>query len=143
MTPATWTPFWRTTHRGPGWARVLVTGSLCRDLCRNPSIPTHLGRCRCGPLGYRCRVGNSGQTRMNTAHPHHSLLLSLIRLLHLQRTVTAEAAGSSPVVPAIHSKEVASTSAKPSRTQKGRAWRPCRVLFALYSFATWRQLLAS
>jgi hypothetical protein len=33
--------------------------------------------------------------------------------------VSAEAAGSSPVVPAIHSKRVALISTKPSRTQKG------------------------
>ena len=34
-------------------------------------------------------------------------------------SVTAEAAGSSPVVPAIHSKSLALISAKPSRAQKG------------------------
>jgi len=35
------------------------------------------------------------------------------------RAVTAEAAGSSPVVPVIHAKRVAKISVKPSRTQKG------------------------
>jgi hypothetical protein len=39
-------------------------------------------------------------------------------------TVTAEAAGSSPVVPAIHSKAVRRISFKPSRTQKGHVSRP-------------------
>jgi hypothetical protein len=43
--------------------------------------------------------------------------------------VTAEAAGSSPVVPAIHSKRVALISPKPTRTQKGRILRPFCVPF--------------
>ena len=38
--------------------------------------------------------------------------------------VTAEAAGSSPVVPAIHSKRVALISTKPTGVQKGTFWCP-------------------
>ena len=57
--------------------------------------------------------------------------------------VTAEVASSSLVVPAIHSKELVFISAKPLRTQKGRAARPCRVPFALFPLVTWRQLLTS
>src|SRR5258705_5669209 len=38
--------------------------------------------------------------------------------------VTAEAAGSSPVVPAIHSKRVARISMKPTRVQKGAFLHP-------------------
>src|SRR5215469_941562 len=51
----------------------------------------------------------------------------------LQRCpVTAEVASSSLVVPAILFKELVFISAKPLRTQKGRAARPCRVPFALF-----------
>jgi len=48
--------------------------------------------------------------------------------------VTAEAASSSLVVPAIHSKELAPTTLKPLRTQKGRARRPCCVLFFSFCY---------
>jgi len=47
------------------------------------------------------------------------------------RGVTAEVAGSSPVVPAIHSKELALVSAKPSRTQKGTFSCPFLCPFSL------------
>jgi hypothetical protein len=40
------------------------------------------------------------------------------------RAVTAEAAGSSPVVPAIHSKRVVAISLKPTRVQKGAFLHP-------------------
>jgi hypothetical protein len=43
--------------------------------------------------------------------------------------VTAEAAGSSPVVPAIHSMAVRRISFKPSRAQKGHVSRPFCALF--------------
>ena len=56
---------------------------------------------------------------MDIALPYGSSLLVVARYLFQQRTVTAEAAGSSPVVPAIHSKRVVPVSLKPSRTQKG------------------------
>ena len=45
------------------------------------------------------------------------------------RAVTAEAAGSSPVVPAIHSKRVRRIPLKPSRARKGRIPRPICALF--------------
>ena len=74
---------------------------LCRDLCRNPAIPTHVERSRLMSLALMCGMWDSAQTLMNTAPPHLFVSLSVARLFRQQRTVTAEAAGSSPVVPAI------------------------------------------
>src|SRR6202046_2723762 len=47
----------------------------------------------------------------------------------INQSVTAEAAGSSPVVPAIQSKAVSRISLKPSRAQKGRVSRHFCALF--------------
>ena len=50
--------------------------------------------------------------------------------------VTAEAAGSSPVVPAIHSKRVGRISLKPTRVQKGAFLHPfCTPFRRLEAFS--------
>src|SRR5215469_17893934 len=64
--------------------------------------------------------------RLLPTYPIHSVESSELP------TVTAEVASSSLVVPAILFKELVFISAKPLRTQKGRAARPCRVPFALF-----------
>ena len=83
-----------------------ATQDLCRRLCRNPSIHARVGCARVMLLGYRCRAGNSEQTRMNTASSSRSRSFGVARCFLRQRTVTTEAAGSSPVVPAILSKRL-------------------------------------
>src|SRR5271167_43818 len=60
-----------------------------------------VGRCRSGIGG---RAGNGGLSRMNTAPRYRVCLFTVAGYFFLQRTVTAEVAGSSPVVPAIQSK---------------------------------------
>jgi hypothetical protein len=70
-------------------------------------------------------------------HQHRLISISYITTL----PVTAEAAGSSPVVPAIHSKRVRTISLKPSRTQKGTFlclfWGPFRNHFLLLYRKAW------
>ena len=80
---------------------VVVRGVLCRCLCRNPAIPARVGLCRKVSLGNRREAADNDQSRMNTARSYHSRSLGLASCFWRQRTVTAEAAGSSPVDPAI------------------------------------------
>src|SRR3974377_877470 len=86
-------------------SQLSVQGSLCRDLCRNPPIPTHVGRSRTMCLGSNLQSENNHQPRMNRAHSYRAVSFQIVWSLIRQRTVTAEAAGSSPVVPAIIPKQ--------------------------------------
>jgi hypothetical protein len=52
-------------------------------------------------VAYRCEAVNMRETRMNTDLQYHSSLFTVAACLPRERTATAEAAGSSPVVPAI------------------------------------------
>jgi len=65
-----------------------------------PSLP-HVKRYHLLSLDHTREEEDSAQTLMNTAPPRLFVSLSVARLFRQQRTVTAEAAGSSPVVPAI------------------------------------------
>jgi len=75
--------------------------ALRRGLCRNPPIPAHVEGSRSVSIGHRYGAGKIRQTRLNTAFPCRSRSLGVAICFSRQRTVTAEAAGSSPVVPAI------------------------------------------
>ena len=75
------------------------TKELCRDLCRNPSIPARIVRV-CGlSLGNTREEGNHERTRMNAGAESYLRSFSVARCFLQRRTVTAEAAGSVPSSP--------------------------------------------
>ena len=78
-------------------------GNLCRNLCRNPRIPTHVACSRVVSLGYKWMVRTTSKPH-EIASASRSRSFVVARCFLRQRTVTAEAAGSSPLVPAIFSK---------------------------------------
>ena|SRR6516165_4459162 len=58
---------------GPG-CRVASRGlgqNLCRCLCRNAAIPTHLSRSHWVSLGNKCEAASMQQTSMNTGDSCH------------------------------------------------------------------------
>src|SRR5664279_3229506 len=80
---------------------ILLLVHLCRSLCRNPAIPTEVCLCQRVLLYDKQETADGDQSRMNTAAQYHSHSLGVAGCFWWQRTVTAEAAGSSPVDPAI------------------------------------------
>ena len=74
---------------------------LCRDLCRNPAIPTRIEPCRSLSLGCTCGAGKRRLARMNAAPGYHSGFFGVASSRTGSRFDTVEVAGSSPVVPTI------------------------------------------
>jgi len=86
--------------------RAFALGNLCRELCLNPRIPTRVAWHSSVSFAITSGEGKSAQTDMNTSDSCHSDSFGIARRFCRQRTVTAEAAGSSPVVPAIFFKHL-------------------------------------
>ena len=82
---------------------------------------TRKASCACSGIAN----STNNKRRWPTVADNRNPNLLILRAPALERlTVTAEAAGSSPVVPAIHSKAVKRISPKPSKARKGRGLRP-------------------
>jgi hypothetical protein len=70
---------------------------LCRDLCRNPAIPTQVVRSRSISLGAtNRRVRNSAQTSFNTAPQYHSGFFGVVSSRRGLRIRNDEVVGSIP-----------------------------------------------
>jgi hypothetical protein len=75
--------------------------NLCRDLCRNPSIPARIGPSHVVSLGIKRVAATSDQTRMNTAPLCYSDFFGVAWSRTGLRFDTVEVWGSSPHVPTI------------------------------------------
>ena len=105
---------------------------LCRDLCRNPAIPTRVVWSRIVSLDSECGAGNSGQTGTNTSSTCRLPSLAVARRFLRQRTVTAEVAGSSPVVPAIFYKSFRTEHRKlQAQATRSESATPCSQYWSI------------
>ena len=106
---------------------------LCRNLCRNPSIPVGVGLCQRVLLGNRSEAAGSDQSRINTAPAYRCGSLGIVRLHIGQGIDTVEVRGSSPLVPTMYLIESAGlVPAVPPRIVPTRHhWSPIAPAFRL------------
>ena len=83
-------------HKGAGRVGRRIDELLCRNLCRNPPIPTRIGGYRVVSFSINSQTTDHGQRCMNTGESCLSNSFVVAWCFLQRRTVTAEAAGSNP-----------------------------------------------
>jgi hypothetical protein len=79
-----------------------LSENLCRGLCRNPAIPTHIGRLQLISLCHKQEARKMRRTRINRASLCHSDFFGVASSRTVSRFDTVEVCGSSPHGPTIH-----------------------------------------
>jgi hypothetical protein len=91
---------------------------LCRELCRNPSIPDGIWLCRSVSLAHKRRAENTRRTCMNTAPLYRLLSLGIAASQSKMRNGMEEVVGSIPT----RSTKFLNNGFKVATAQAQRAW---------------------